>query len=275
LLRLLFYKNDLKRKLKFIPDVLFDYKVYVLNQANIYTISPSKWLQNKVCGSAVFDSSTNLHIPNGVDVNKFRPLNRVMLRKKYNIPETAKVIIFLSANLADERKGFYYFAKSLEKLKNVSPSLIGNTITLLVGGNSDLANSFLSTEIRNLGWSKTTEKLVEYYNLADVFISASIADNFPSTCLESIACGTPVVAFDVGGVSEIVIDEKTGLLVKSKDIDGLANNIQEILTNESLRNQLSVDGRNYVVENFSMDKFSETYLQYFKKATDMFEGRKG
>ena len=158
-------------------------------------------------------------------------------------------------------KGFYYFAKALEYLKASNPQLADSITTLLVGENSDGANDYLPTEVQNLGSTKDASILADYFNLADVFVSASIADNFPSTLLESSASGTPVVAFDVGGVSEIVIDNATGLLSKSKDINALASNIERMLIDNELREKLSENCRNYVVNNFSMEKFVNSYIR--------------
>ena len=81
-----------------------------------------------------------------------------------------------------------------------------------------------------------------------------------------MACGTPVVAFDVGGVSEIVINNKTGLLADSKDEKDLAENIQKLLTSNSLHNKMSVECRAYAIGNVSMDMFVNNYLELFSKS---------
>jgi len=188
------------------------------------------------------------------------------LRKKYGVDSSRKVILFLSASITNPEKGFYYLAKALKYLKASNPQLIDGVTTLLVGGNSHAANDYLPTEVKNLGSTRDAFRLAEYFNLADIFVSASIADNFPSTLLESSACGTPVVAFDVGGVSEIVMDNETGLLSKSKDVGALAANVERLLTDDKLRHMLSENSRNYVASNFGMEKFVNRYLEIFKNA---------
>ncbi|MFC1771779.1 glycosyltransferase [Pseudomonadota bacterium] len=254
------------QRIVFNPQILFQYKVWLLSKADIHTISPSKWLLKKVNASPVFRSATNHHVPNGVDCHVFRPLDQSDLRKKYSVDLNCKVILFLSANIINPGKGFYYFAKALERLKASNPQLADNVTTLLVGENSEEANKYLPTKVKNLGSTKDASRLAEYFNLADVFVSASIADNFPSTLLESSASGTPVVAFDVGGVSEIVIDNTTGLLSKSKDISALSSNLERMLIDNELLETLSKNCRNYVVNSFSMDKFVNSYIEIFKNA---------
>jgi len=259
-------KRQFFRKIRFMPDVLFDYKIKELNKLNIHTISPSKWLQEKVSVSPVFSSAINHHVPNGVDINVFKSLDRIKLREKYGISEDRKVILFLSANLADERKGFYYFANALVRLKVINPDLIDNITILLIGKNAKGADKFLTTDVKSLGCTRDISVLAEYYNIADLFVSASIADNYPSTLLESVACGTPVVAFDVGGVSEIVVNNVTGLLVNSKDENGLAEALQKLLTNDDLRDKISAQCMAYAITNFSMGMCVNEYLELFKNA---------
>ncbi len=254
------------QSIEFTPQVLFKYKIWLLSKVDIHTISPSNWLFKKVNASPVFRYAINHHVPNGVDCNVFRPLDKNELRKKYGIHSSRKVILFLSANVTNPGKGFYYFAKALESLKVSNPKLADSVTTLLVGRGSKEANDYLPTELINLGSTKDTSRLAEYYNLADVLVSASIAENFPSTLLESSACCTPVVAFDVGGVSEIVINEVTGLLSKSKDIKGMAKNIERLFIDNKLREIMSRNSRDHIVNNYSMEKFASSYIEIFKTA---------
>ncbi len=258
--------QKLMLRFQFTPELLFKYKIWLLGKESIHTISPSNWLYKKINESPVFRSAINHHIPNGVDCSIFRPLNKRDLRKKYEVGPDRKVILFLSANITNPGKGFYYLAKALKHLKASNRQLIDGVTTLLVGGNDCAANDYLPTEVISLGSTRDAFKLAEYFNLADIFVSASIADNFPSTLLESAASGTPVVAFDVGGVPEIVRDNETGLLSKSKDILALASNIERLLIDEKLRHKLSENSRNYVASNFSMEKFVHRYLEIFENA---------
>lgn len=258
----------LKKQLKLNSKLLYRHKVKTLGNQHIRTISPSKWLQQKVEKSPVFQAATNLHIPNGVDTELFKPLDGSRLRNKYGIADSEKVVLFLSANAADERKGLYYFVEAMECLKKYITDELGSITTVLVGKNSTGVNKLLPGKVVNLGSTNDVQKLAEYYNLADVFVSASIADNFPSTLLESLACGTPIVAFDVGGVSEIAIHGKTGLLAESRNINDMATRIYEVLINKTLRSELSANCRSYALECFNMDKFVDSYLSIFQKSKE-------
>lgn len=256
--------RDALKKLRFSPGILLDYKAHLLGNIVMHTVSPSRWLQEMVKESRVFRMSTNLHIPNGVDTTVFKCLDRSRLRKKYEIPQEQSVVLFLAAKLGDERKGFFYFAKAMEHLNLENPGLIARTTIVLVGASSQGGDTLLNGSIRVLGSTKNASELAEYYNLADVFVSASLADNFPSTALESCACGTPIVAFDVGGVSEIVVDGKTGLLADSRNIVEMADNIHQILSNESMSNEMRKNCRQHIIDNFSMDQFVDRYIERFE-----------
>lgn len=258
--------GKLKRKFRFSPQALLRYKARLLGPLALHTISPSKWLRDKVDASPVFRSAINHHIPNGVNMDVFRPMDKHALRARYGVPEDGKVILFLSANLADGRKGFYYFVKALESLKIADPALVGKITTLLIGEYGQEARAFLPTRVVNLGKTSDVRQLAEYYNLSDVFVSASLADNFPSTSLESIACGTPVAAFDVGGVSEIVVDGETGLLCANMDAEALARNVRRILVDPNLQARLAEGARARAVAKFGMDGFAHAYLDIFAQA---------
>jgi len=214
--------------------------------------------------SPVFRSSINHHIPNGVDTEVFRGLDRHQVRARYGIPQDQFVVLFLAANLGDERKGFYYFVKAVEHLRTTRPELMARTTIMLVGGNSQGAEQYLRGDVKLLGGTRDVSQLVEYYNLANVFVSTSLADNFPSTSLESCACGTPVVAFNVGGVPEIVVDGKTGLLAESKDFTAVAGNIGQILDHADLQEEMRKNCREHVSANFSMKKFVDSYIEQFE-----------
>lgn len=256
-------RQRLGKMIEMRPGFLYNYKTRMLADQDIHTISPSKWLYNQVLESPVFSAAINHCIPNGVDTDIFKPLNRNSLKTKYGIDEDKKVVLFLSANITDERKGFYYFVKALELLAETDPGGSNKVTTVLVGNNNAGLSQYIPGEVVNLGSTYDPSKLAEYYNLADVFVSASIADNFPSTALESIACGTPVVAFDVGGISEIAVHGKTGFLAENRNVSELADSILSVISIHGLWSQLSSNCRKYAVGNFTMDKFSDSYIDLF------------
>ena len=143
--------QKLMLRFQFTPELLFKYKIWLLGKESIHTISPSNWLYKKINESPVFRSAINHHIPNGVDCSIFRPLNKRDLRKKYEVGPDRKVILFLSANITNPGKGFYYLAKALKHLKASNRQLIDGVTTLLVGGNDCAANDYLPTEVISLG----------------------------------------------------------------------------------------------------------------------------
>ena len=103
----------------------------------------------------------------------------------------------------------------------------------------------------------------DVYNTADVFCISSLEDNFPSTVLESMACGTPVVGFKVGGIPEQVTNN-CGILVEPKDSGALAEALERVITDEKTHREFSSNCRKRVLENYSINKFQDRYIRLYK-----------
>ena len=109
------------------------------------------------------------------------------------------------------------------------------------------------------------------YSAADLFIFPTRADNFPIVLQESMACGTPMVSFNIGGVSELVRPGITGLLAKPEDPVNLASKIAELLEDDSLRYKMSESCRSIAVEEYSIELQAQRYIALYKKAVVSFD----
>lgn len=182
---------------------------------NLTIITPSKWLANLVVKSFLSEYPVNV-INNGIDLKKFKP-NIGNFRKLKKLEN--KFIILGVASVWDRRKGLKYFVE----LANM---IADDEVIVIVG----LTNKQISQIPKNIiAISKTNkiEELVDIYSSADVFVNPTLEDNFPTTNLEALACGTPIITFETGGSSEC-IDNKSGLNVKEKSSEYLYKNISEI-----------------------------------------------
>lgn len=183
------------------------------------TIVPvSQWLGKLVKES--FLRNLPIHvIHNGIDLNRFKASNKDV-RLKYLI-DSNKHIILGVANGFGERKGIGDFAKLSEKLPN-------NCQIVLVGI-MEKDKKWLNSSIRAIERTDSQQDLIDLYTSAAVFINPTYEDNFPTTNLESLACGTPVITYDTGGSPE-AIDNQTGIVVKQGDIEDLKNAIVEVVS---------------------------------------------
>ena len=175
---------------------------------NLKIITPSIWLKKIVENS--FFSCEVLCISNGIDLNqfKFNP-NHSKLNDKLNLK--GRKIILGVANTWDKRKGLVDFIKLSR--------IIDKKFKIILIGLNKKQIKLLPNEVIGVGRTESISELAEYYSIADVFINPTYADNFPTTNLEALACGTPVITYNTGGSPE-AIDEKTGIVVKQGDIIG-------------------------------------------------------
>ena len=223
---------------------------------NMYIVTPSKWLESLVRKSFMKDMNITT-IYNGVDIQLYKYNDKYEMRKKYGLDQNKKYILLISANINDPRKGFRTIINTLNNVENKESYEI-----LIVG--KKLENDILDSRfsLRQFGYISDEKKLNEIYSLADVFIMPTLADNFPCTILESMASGTAVISFNIGGIPE-QINKEVGWLLEPNDNDSLLNIINNLSKEEcELKGTLS---RLRVEENFSLEKGVENYISLYKK----------
>lgn len=180
---------------------------------NLTIITPSKWLASLAKVSFLGKYTVKV-INNGIDLNIFKPTKSDWIYK-YNLEN--KFIILGVASGWEERKGFKYFLKLAE-------SLIDNQQIVLVGL-TEKQKATLPSNIIGITKTNNIKELAEIYSAADVFVNPTLEDNFPTTNIESLACGTPVITFNTGGSGES-LDDTCGIVVKKEDFPELLNAIE-------------------------------------------------
>ncbi len=182
---------------------------------NMTIVTPSKWLKDLVGESFLKDYETFV-IHNGVDIKTFSP--KKIDKTKYGINPESFVILGVAAQFS-LRKGLKYFLELSETMSH-------DTTIFLVGLNDKQMKS-LPKNVIGMKRTENIEQLVEIYSMADVFVNPTLEDNFPTTNLEAMACGTPIITFRTGGSPE-TIDERTGIVVEKGNSEGLLGAIDFI-----------------------------------------------
>ncbi len=182
---------------------------------NMTIVTPSSWLAELVRESFLGECPVKV-INNGIDLKIFKP-TKSNFREKYNIED--KFIILGVANIWERRKGFDYFIE-LSKLIKI------DEIIVMVGLTEKQKRS-LPDNIIGITRTNDVNELVEIYTAADVFVNPTLEDNFPTTNLEALACGTPVITFNTGGSAEC-IDGNCGMVVEKGNINKLIKAINQI-----------------------------------------------
>ena len=194
-------KNYLKKK-----ELLNDWE-------RLYIVTPSQWMAD-ITSKTFLKNKEMYVINNGINLDVFKP-SESQLRENYKLCE--KTILLSIASNWSYRKGLHHLIE-LNKL------LDHDKYQLVIIGLSKKQISSMPPDIIAIQRTNTVEELVYWYTVADIMLYPSLADNFPTVILESLACGTPVVTFDTGGCWEAVGDE-CGVLVNEKTPEGLYKGI--------------------------------------------------
>jgi glycosyltransferase involved in cell wall biosynthesis len=168
-------------------------------------VAPSRWLAEKAGQSALFAGWETDVVANGIDLGRFSPVDRGVARRKLGLNEREFVALFLADSGGNRRKGLPVLEDALRGMERRD----GRTL-LVAGEFKDIAAD--GWKILPLGYVRGAGELSTVYSAADVFVHPAIEDNLPSTVLESLACGTPVAGFRVGGIPEIITDGEIGAL---------------------------------------------------------------
>jgi len=244
---------------------LFERKRKCLEPMNIEIVSPSRWLADCARSSGLLQKK-NIHvIPNGVDLSVYKPVNQQWAREILNLPMGKKFILFGAVGATSlPRKGFQYLQSSLKNL----PSSIKSNCELLTFGDT-VAPKMDSAGIthHNLGKISGEIALSLVYSASDVYISPAIQEAFGLTVLESMACGTPVVAFDTGGARDIIEHKSTGYLAEIYDAESLARGIGWCLSNNENEKLLSQKCRTRAVAMFDINRVAQEYYNIYSRLT--------
>ena len=198
---------------------------------NISFIAPSKWLFDCAKQSALTKEKPVFYIPNYLDDDIFKPFEKSVAKNLLNIDQDEIVIAFGAISIESPYKGWEYLKEALELLyqdgnfKNVSILIFGS------GYKKEITEA-IPFKIKFVGYLSNEYAINLMYNAADVFIAPSIAEVFGYVILESLRCGTPVVAFNTGGIPDLIEHKENGYLAQYKDAKDLAAGIKYCLGNQ-------------------------------------------
>jgi len=223
-------------------------------------VTPSKWLGKCSRNSALLGRFPHQVIPYGLDLDDYAPLDRSEARQQLGLPSHARIVLFGASAIADYRKGFDLFLDAIEHLAKL---LEGAEIILMAFGQSEGISRF-STPYKwhHLGHLNTSSELSAAYSAADVFVIPTREDNLPNTVLESLACGTPVVGFDLGGLPDMVVHRETGYLAPFPDVEEMARGIDWITRKDA--GFFKETCRERALEKYALNIQAEQYLSIYR-----------
>lgn len=251
---------------KDLSNQVFKKKKELYQTAPITFVTCSQWLKEQASKSALLIGQTVVNIPNPINTNLFKPRNRQEARIAYELPANKKLILFGAVKITDKRKGIDYFIESCNMLVQKHPELKEELGVVVMGNHSEELKPLLPFEVYSLNYISNEKEVVNIYNAVDIYVTPSLEENLPNTIMEAMACGTPCVGFQVGGIPEMIDHLHNGYVAEYKSADDLANGIYWIL-NEGEYADLSEAARRKVLSSYSESTIAKKYIDIYNKIT--------
>jgi glycosyltransferase involved in cell wall biosynthesis len=238
----------------------FQAKRLALAHKNLHVVTPSRWLQSQARRSRMFAGAKSFHtIAYGVDVDVFAPGDKIAAKRQFQLPHDHVVIGFGADWLSTRRKGIDKLLAALGQLATTAP-----VVGLVFGRGPLPVTAHGLPRLHHTGFISKPGQLAVAYRASDLFVIASLEDNLPQTGLEAMACGTPVVGFDTGGIPDFVRPPLTGLLAKTGDIAKLAEHISWLVDRPQARASMGRHGRSVMLEEFHPQRQAREYVSLYE-----------
>jgi glycosyltransferase involved in cell wall biosynthesis len=250
------------RKMRFVP---------LLQRLTVVT--DSQWLGDCARESKMLRDCHIIPINYGLDTELYKPIPKSVARHILNIPVNSNVIVFGAINATtDTRKGIDLLARALQNLSERQSNDVLTTQCIVFGASEPRSPQNFGFPTKYLGSLSDGIALAVVYAAADVMVVPSREEAFGQTALEALSCGTPVVAFNIGGLPDMIDHYMNGYLAQPFDTNDLATGIQWVLEDRERWQELSVRARQTVEQGFTLEhqarRYSDVYSQLLSYATN-------
>jgi len=238
----------------------FSLKERLYRRLNLHIVGNSEWTTAQARRSALMRHAKSFRtIPLGLDIRAFEPVEKSCARRSLGLADNTFVVGFACADFSDHNKGGASLIKSLQELARETE------ITLLAFGGGKLPDSGGNFEVIEMGNINSPRLQSTFHSACDVFSVPSRIESFGLTALESMACGTPVVCYQAGGLAEVVIDGVTGLLEKEVgSVSGLTRMLQWMWKHPQERRAMGFAARERVTREFSDSLMAQRYIKFYE-----------
>lgn len=224
----------------------------------ITVVALSKWMYRISTKSPLLKNHDLKQLPNPIDSDVFTITDKETGRKRFNLPQNKKLILFGAVNAtSDINKGYTQLVSALEEVKSEAELVV-------FGSDGSGEDSLMTFKTYFTGYLDNDHDLISLYNAADLMVVPSLQENLSNAIMEALSCGTPVVAFNIGGNSDMIDHQSNGYLAETKESKDLANGIDWVLNHPDY-DSLSQYCREKVLKNFSekvvAQKYSELYSE--------------
>lgn len=217
-------------------------------------VCPSRWLAKAAARSYLGQADIRV-VPNGIDTTRFRPRDGEAFRRAHGIPADHPIVLFAANSLGVERKGGNLAARVMRRLgqEDLTVVTLGTTDPSLPSG----------PKFKHLGYLDDVEQVARVFGSANLFTILSLDENFPTTVLEALASGLPVVGFSVGGIPEQV-DPGCGVLTAPADIDGVVGQIRRLIADRTRLETMAEQARHRAVREYTLEVFVDRHVALYE-----------
>ncbi len=250
-----------------LPEVFLKDKSELFKDANLTIVTPSRWMADCAMESRLFKGRRIEVIPNSLDTEFYRPIEKMAAKRDLGIANGTVVILFCAESGSERRKGLRELIGALEycQTKSSFQSLIRNhKVKLFCLGHIDHTLDSLGIPVVAPGYMNSDEEIRMAYRASDIFVQPSLEDNFPNAVLEAMGCGIPIVAFKVGGIPEMAADGITGIIVPSGDVRAMGEAILSLVLDPEKRNIMGSEARKKMVRKFSLARQAGCYDELYQ-----------
>ena len=239
---------------------VWDSKRKIYRDLDLHIVAPSTWLAECVRQSSLLGGSDIRVIPNCLDTDAFCPGSREVACRRLGLNPQKRHILFGAMNaVEDKNKGFDYLEEALTRM---GPLMSEDTDLVAFGTNSVIPEEIGGLKVKSLGHLNNVVDVVTAYQAADVTVIPSLSENLSYTVMESLSCGIPAVAFNIGGNGDLIDHQVNGYLAINRDIEDLSKGIIWCLDNNK-DGILSRNARKKVLENYTPEVVGRQYAELY------------
>lgn len=231
-------------------------------------VAPSRWLADCAKKSRIFSKCRVEVIPNALETDIFKPTPKREAKRKQGLPPESIVLLFGAHTANEKRKGFHHLIKAMEYClhhSRIKQMAARKQIKIVTFGPPQGELKNLGFDIECVGYIKDNAKLARIYSAADIFVLPSLEDNLPNTMLEAMACGTPVVGFDIGGLPDMIKNGVTGYLAPHFNNRQLGGFLISLILHHKKREFMSGECRKLIEAEYRLDNQAGKYLNLFQE----------
>ena len=251
-----------------LPAAILRDKQELFKNADLTIVTPSRWMAECARKSRLFKDLRVEVIPNSLEIDLYTPVPKAEAKGKMGLESDVVTLLFGGEDGNEKRKGFKALVAAIQyclKDEKFQSLLEDEKLRLICFGHpNDQIGSF-GVPVQSLGYLDSDEKISDAYSGADIFVLPSLEDNLPNTILEAMSCGTPVVAFDTGGIPEMVENGVTGQIVPLGDSVKMGEALLSLIFGPDERKAMGKECRKRIEERYVLNMQARAYLELYEE----------